>query len=144
MSQNARYGLVVVVSIVLSAGGILLAAYSADPSDGGRGGAVAVAFAFFVLFIRRDYGTRVYKALTLELPSLKAQVARLRAGGDPSAANSEGVDSLKRQVTAIVARLETEATGQKNQNVALALASVIGTLAWGFGDVIAKWLKALL
>jgi hypothetical protein len=142
MSQSARYGWVVVVSIVLSAGGILLAAYG-DPADGGRGGAVAVAFAFFVLFIHRDYGARVYKALTLELPSLKAQIASLRAGGDPSAANSEGVDALKRQVTAIVARLETEAKGQKGQNVALAVASVIGTLAWGFGDVIAKWLKTV-
>ena len=142
MSQNARYGLVVSVSIVLSAGGILLAAHG-DPSDGGRGGALAVALAFFVLFIRRNYGARVYEALTVELPSLKGQIAKLRAGGDPSAANSEGVDALKRQVTAIVARLETEAKGQRGQNIVLAAASIIGTLAWGFGDVIAKWLKAV-
>jgi hypothetical protein len=138
--QNTRYVLVVITSIVLSVGGILIAAHRRDPSRGGQGGAVAVAFSFFVLFIRRDYGTRVYTAITKDLPNLRAQIKNLRDGNDPAAANSDGVAEVKRQITAIVARLETEAKGQKRQNIALALATVIGTIAWGFGDLGAQCL----
>ena len=64
MSQRLRYGLVVLASILLSVGGILIGAFVTQPADGGRGGAIAVALAFFVLFVRRDYGARVYAAIT--------------------------------------------------------------------------------
>ncbi len=144
ISQVTRYTLVVVVSTLLSAGGIAIAVYRGDPSSGGRGGAIAVAVAFFVLFIRRDYGARVYAAITKDIPKLRAQIASLSKGSEPAAANRDGVLETERQITGIVARLATEAKGQKAQNIALALASIIGTLSWGFGDLVAQYLIGYL
>jgi hypothetical protein len=143
MSQRSRYGLVVLASILLSVGGILTGAFVTRPADGGRGGAIAVALAFFVLFVRRDYGARVYAALTKEIPAIKEEVSLLRQSKPAPAASAPDIGQVKRQVTAIVSRLDTEADGQKIQNRALAWASCIGTIAWGFGDVLASWLKAV-
>jgi hypothetical protein len=140
ISQTTRYVLVVLASGVLSGVGIAIAVYRGDPSDGGRGGAIAVAFAFFVLFIRRDYGARVYAAVTRDIPNLRAQIDSLKDGSDPAILNNDGVPEIKRQITGIVARLETEAKGQRSQNIALALASIIGTISWGFGDLMAQCL----
>lgn len=142
VSQQGLYRLVVLVSIVLSVGGIVIAACLTEPSDGGRGGAIAVAVAFFVLFVRRPYGARVYQALTKDLPKLREEIKNLREGKDRASTSvPDKLDDLKRQVTSIVSRLDVEADGQRNQNIALAWASCIGTLAWGFGDMIAKWLS---
>jgi hypothetical protein len=138
--QYTIYILVVIASIILSAGGILIAVHRGDLSRGGQGGAVAVAFSFLILFLRRDYGARVYKAITTDFPNLRAQIRSLRKGDDPATANSDGVAELKRQITGMTARFETEAKGQRAQNLALAAASIIGTLVWGFGDRGAQYL----
>lgn len=144
MSQRWRYRIVVLGAIVLSLGGILIGAFVTEPADGGRGGAVAVALAFLVLFVRRGYGARVYEAIAKDLPAMREEVRKLRQGTAPTAANAEDLAQVKRQVTAIVSRIDTEADGQKIQNRALAWASCIGTIAWGFGDMLAKWLSRVI
>ncbi|HEV2962129.1 MAG TPA: hypothetical protein VG649_09920 [Candidatus Angelobacter sp.] len=141
MSQRTRYGLVVLIAVVLSVAGVLIGAFVTDPADGGRGGAVAVALAFIVLFVRRDYGSRVYDALTKDIPALRQQIRNLREGKADVPKDGENLAEIKKQVTAIVSRLDTESDGQKDQNRALAWASCIGTIAWGFGDLAAKLLK---
>lgn len=144
MSQRWRYRIVVLSAILLSLGGILIGAFVTEPADGGRGGAVAVALAFLVLFVRRGYGARVYEAIAKDLPALREEVSKLRQGAAPVAANAEDLAQVRRQVTAIVSRIDTEADGQQIQNRALAWASCIGTIAWGFGDVLAKWLSRVI
>src|SRR5207237_343631 len=98
---------------------------------------------FLVLFVRRDYGSRVYAAITKDVPALRDEINALRQGQAQAAPAAEDVAGIKRQVAAVVSRLDTESDGQKIQNRALAWASCIGTVAWGFGDVAAAWLKAL-
>jgi hypothetical protein len=132
------------LSVFLSLGGILIGAFVTEPADGGRGGAIAVALAFLVLFVRRGYGARVYEAIARDLPAMREEVSKLRQGTAPATANAEDLAQVKRQVTAIVSRIDTEADGQKIQNRALAWASCIGTIAWGFGDMLAKWLSKVI
>jgi hypothetical protein len=83
----------------------------------------------------------VYDALTNDIPKLRQQISNLREGKADVSKEGENLAEIKRQVTAIVSRLNTESDGQKHQNRALAWASCIGTIAWGFGDLAAKWLK---
>jgi len=142
MSQQSRYGIVIAASILLSLGGIAVAAWWTTPEDGGRGGALAVALAFLVLFVRRNYGARVYDALTKDIPKLKEQIANLRQGKEPIS-EKEDPHEMSRQLIAVVSRLDTEADGQNRQNYALAWASCIGTLAWGFGDIAARYLHSI-
>jgi hypothetical protein len=134
----------VLSAVLLSLGGILIGAFVTEPADGGRGGAIAVALAFLVLFVRRGYGARVYEAIARDLPAMREEVSKLRQGTAPATANAEDLAQVKRQVTAIVSRIDTEADGQKIQNRALAWASCIGTIAWGFGDMLAKWLSKVI
>ena len=142
MSQRTRYGVVVLAAIVFSLTGIYVGAFVTDPSDGGPGGALAVALAFLVLFVRKDYGSRVYDALTKDIPALRQQISNLREGKTVTPKEAD-LGQIKTQVTAVVNRLDTESDGQKIQNRALAWASCIGTIAWGFGDIAAKWLRCL-
>ncbi len=105
-------------AIVASAGGVLYAVVSSgSASDGGRGGAIAVAISFWTLFLGR--GT-AEKALEVKLPtqSPEAEIARVRA--------------------AVASMLDW----QNKEKVFLTISSVVGTLAWGFGDIVARWLGA--
>jgi hypothetical protein len=141
MSQEFRYNSVVVASIALSLGGVAVGAWVTKPDDGGRGGAIAVALAFLILFVRRNYGARVYDALTKDIPSLRDQIISLRQGKEPLAKDMGDTGELRRQLIAMVSRLDIEADGQNRQNRALAWASCIGTIAWGFGDIFARHLQ---
>jgi hypothetical protein len=143
MSQRSRYGAVIIGAVLLSLGGIAIGAWVTKPADGGRGGAIAVALAFLILFVRRDYGGRVYNAILKDFPDLKEQIASLREGKAPAPVVEGDAVKLNRRLIAIVSSLNTEADGQKRQNRALAWASCVGTVAWGFGDIAAAWLRHL-
>ncbi len=118
-----RYISVAILSAALSVGGVIWAAHTRCPANGGRGGAVATALAFVVLFLRPDYGLWLFK--------------QRREKMKPNLPEVERVGS---ELTALVESLEINSKGQKNQNIALAVASGIGTIFWGFGDIFAKWL----
>jgi hypothetical protein len=75
------------------------------------------------LFLRPDWGM-----LLLE-EHLKAI---------PSDAPSE--ERFAAEIGALIAYQRINSHGQKRQNMALALASVVGTLTSGFGDRIVTWL----
>lgn len=125
ISQNWKYGLVIIASVVLSLGGILYAAAVQRPLEAGRGGAVTVALSFLILFLRENHGLRVQKALS-ELSSEESW---------------DTVAALRDQLRALCARLNVNDDGQQRQNRALAWTSCIGTLTWGFGDVVAQWIQ---
>jgi hypothetical protein len=84
------------------------------PANGGRGGAVATALAFVVLFLRPDYG----------LWLLKQRREKMKP-------NLPEVERVGSELTALVESLEINSKGQKNQNIALAVASGIGTTFFG-------------
>jgi len=147
MPQWGLYALVFVVSTGFSIGGIVFAALH-DPMDGGRGGAIAVAIAFICLFIRRDFGLLAYKAIVDEIPQLQGEIKtilqRLEDVAVSSESPSDATRELTRRVDGISELIAVNADGQTRQNFAVAVASVAGTLAWGFGDKVALWLHTYI
>jgi len=138
-ATHMKYLAVLALAIALSAGGIAYAVHgSKNKDDGGRGGALAVAVAFIVLFVGRSQGTKVYTILAEEGPQLLNSIeAQAGATPDPTADQADS-SPVETRVNALLAKLRTDANEQRIQNIYLALTSVIGTLAWGFGDLIAK------
>ncbi len=134
-SGTGRLWLVMWLCIASSVGGVFYAIFLGVAADGGRGGALAVAITFAMLFLDRrtskDY-------LEMQLPP------------DPAAKNIPTND------TALKAHLAGLATNQNQtrnafaamvdwgnrQKWPLAISSVIGTVFWGFGDVIAGFFGA--
>jgi hypothetical protein len=118
-----RYIIVALLSAALSVGGVFWAAHIRCPADGGRGGALATALAFIVLFLRPDYGMWIFKHRKEKIPADLSETERLRM-----------------ELAELIKSLDINSNGQRNQNIALAVASGIGTIFWGFGDLFAKWL----
>lgn len=111
------------MSFAASLAGVISAARSHQSEDGGRGGAVATMIAIFIVLLRPDYGQRILEDrltnIDLRLPQ---------------------IDRLKQEVQAIVAAMRINSQGQTRLNRGLVIASAIGTLFWGFGDMAARWL----
>jgi hypothetical protein len=113
-STRWRNVLIVSISTLLSIGWIIVSAYLQMESAGGRGGAIAVAISFYFLFNGGDAGRKVYEALTEDKPNIETRV------------------------NAIISWLDTSAADTVGQNWYLAWSSVLGTFAWGFGDIAAR------
>ncbi len=109
-------------SLALSAGGVVYAIGTGVATDGQRGGALAVALTFFMLFAGR--GTPE-EALETEPP------ANLAASERPAF-----------EIARLRAALASMLDWQSQEKVYLTVSSVIGTLAWGFGDWVAAWFGA--
>ena len=123
ISQPWRYRVLVIASLTVSSFGVLRAIHLRCPAEGGRGGAVATALAFWALYLRPDYGRLLYR-------SWMASASK----------DLTGSAELAHKLDGAVAWLEMNSDGQTTQNRALAAATVIGTLFWGFGDVLATHL----
>ncbi len=135
------YWAILLLVIVLSAGGIFVAGFiTKDPLDGTRGGALAVGLSLVVLFLRPNYGQRVYKILTIEAVRTKVIIESLKVNPHPASS----APSEKDKIDALVAGAKADTDEQQLQNIFLALSSGIGTLVWGFGDLPATWLIAVL
>ena len=89
--------------------------------DGGRGGALAVALTFAMLFLGR--GT---PEAALETP-----IPPGRSGVDP-------VANLELEVARVRNALASLLDWQRQEKLYLTISSVVGTVAWGFGDVLAR------
>jgi hypothetical protein len=142
-SEETRFWLVFTLSVGVSIGWILVAAHSAShQKDGGRGGAIGTAIALSFMFLTRDYGTKLYSAVVRRLPHVREEIEGLATDSDilQAGKGEPSVAGLQTQINALVAALDIDAKGQTIQNYFLAIATCIGTLAWGFGDVAALYL----
>ena len=130
-SGTGRLWLVMCLCVVLSVGGVMYAVVFGDACDGGRGGALAVALTFAMLFLDRRTPT-AYLEMAL-----------------PAAVDAPTNDPLK----SYLGELKTAANQTRNavaavldwaarQRWPLAISSVVGTVFWGFGDVFAGWFGA--
>lgn len=117
---TARLRLTMVLSIALSIGGILCAKLYGVSADGGRGGALAVAVSFFTLFMGRN------------TPEDAMQIKIEDATSDP----------LKAEVTRHRNALASMLDWQAKEKIYLTISSLVGTITWGFGDIVAAWLGA--
>lgn len=110
------YGVVAAVSCGFSVGGVFWAAHQGSPADGGRGGAIGTAIAFFALFVRPDYG--------LELYDERQNIAKK----DQNFSELPKVDQIARKVEDIVAALRINSRGLTVQNLFIAAAGFVGTI----------------
>lgn len=117
---TGKLRLTMIAAILLSVAGIVYAVRWGTAVDGGRGGAVAVALTFFMLFMGR--GT-AEDALDAEFPE--------RTPPPPDLL-------LKRVRNAVASMLDWS----RKEKTYLTVSSVTGTLVWGFGDWLARWLGA--
>lgn len=138
LKRHAPIGLLV-VSVVLSAGWIVLARNSANSSDPGRGGAIAVALSFAYLFLTPSKGRETFAFLAQKVLIVREEM--MAPTDDVAEQIGRLRDRMNRIADAIVGcqRLDDKAIAR--QNALLAASSVVGTLAWGFGDLIAKILQ---
>jgi len=108
---------------VVSSGGIILAAHMHQWTEGGRGGALATIFAIFIVLLRPDRGLKLYEDRMMNI--------------DPQLSP---IEKVKYELAAVMAAMRNNSQGQTRLNKGLVIASGISTLAWGFGDIAAKWL----
>lgn len=128
LSQRRKLQMVLALSLLASFGGVLFAVCWGVAADGGRGGAIAVALSFVALFAGRNTDQSV-----LELRKKPDQPAILDPG--PHASDPERFKALR---SALAVHLDTS----QSETGYLVAASVIGTLFWGFGDLLALALGA--
>lgn len=137
-----RSWIVVLLAVAISLAWWLAAWLLERPADAGRGGALAVALAFLVLFMHRSQGDRIFAVLAEEGPKLLASLEPAPESG--GADNEARMRRLERRladlVDAITATRGYEGRQASRLNLHLSVASVVGTLVWGFGDVVASWL----
>lgn len=157
-SHSAK--IILAASVLLSVGGVVLAVRFGTAADGGRGGAVAVALSFLILFI----GPRTM--LPLEIDSIATLPAGAgtteepdnlpdarRKGDVPPPQDvaalerrlqelSQQLDRNRTRTSSVRLTLQAQEDWGRRASLWLALASVQGTLFWGFGDMLAAWLGA--
>jgi hypothetical protein len=145
LSESTRYNLVLASCVLLSLGGIVWAAAADSAADAGRGGAIAVAVSFVVMFLSRGYGAR---ALLARMSTIDSKVQLSRLAGKPEPDDQTKIANLNHDVAAIAAALRTSQritdASLTRQNRILAISSGIGTIAWGFGDWAVPMCKKLL
>jgi hypothetical protein len=134
LTTTQRFAGIAALATLLSVGGIVYAVcVTKSAQDGGRGGALAVALSFAVLFLSRGYGTRVYDILTKEAPEAIAELDKL------TGKSGNRVITADEKIDALVSKTRIDAQVQESQNIFLAASSAIGTIAWGFGDMVAQY-----
>lgn len=133
MTSENRFRVVFGVSAFLSVASIPIAIYcTGRAADAGRGGALAFALSLAIMFLSRSYGTRVYNALTEDAEQIEADLATI------TNAKREPTSDIRGQVMALSNKARIDAAAQSLQNKYLAWSTGIGTLAWGFGDLVAE------
>jgi hypothetical protein len=135
LSVTNRFRIVLAAATFLSVAAVPFGAFvTRSAADGQRGGAIAVALSFIILFLSRGYGTKVYKILTEEVAQVEEDLKTIRGAPERSAVT----DGQK--IEALVSKTKIDADNQEVQNFYLAWSSGLGTIAWGFGDIPTQWL----
>ena len=120
-----RLALAMIGSIALSVGGVVFAVRCGVAADGQRGGGLAVALTFFILFLGR--GTA---EAALGEPNPDAD------GG--SLPEAKQLADIQFELMRFRNSLASMFDWSRHEKLYLLIASVIGTLFWTFGDLIAK------
>lgn len=118
---------VLLTSILVSIGGIAYAVLFGAAADGARGGAVAVAISFAALFAARSTPQEV---LEMKDPITGELIVK------------EGEHNW--QIGVLSTAISTMIDSQGLEKVYLTSSTAIGTLVWGFGDLIARGFGAPL
>ena len=136
------YRIIFLLSSGIAISWIIVSAYAANTDGAERGGAIAVAIAFGSLFVSRGYGLKGYEIVTEGRKQLKALTTQ---NTNPNK-NDEvaSLEDLNQKLDALFVAMQTNEKSQKKQNSYIAASSVVGTICWGFGDIIATVLQNCL
>jgi hypothetical protein len=119
------------ICLIFDVGGILVAVfYTHCDADAGRGGAIADAIALTVMLLDPSYAAKLYST-----------IATFHAGkaGPAGAVTHETVqNAIEADSELVLDLLNDDAKMQRHQNYYLAAATFLGTLTWGFGDLVAR------
>ena len=131
MGEKNKYLLLLVLCVLLSGAGIAFSVYvSKEAIDGSRGGILAVGFAIVYLVVKKDIAGQVFDALQEDADK-----------GAPKDVRGQ-LDNLTRKFEDLQNLLRNKGKDEEGLNSYLVVATIIGTLAAAFGDVMAKWLIA--
>jgi len=147
MLDKLKISFFLALSIAASVGGVLVSIFwTHNKDDGGRGGAVGTCIALAFMFLNHGYGSKLYEVVSKDIPELEEWVKQLNESKapqadqqTPQASQTEPLDlsELTVRVNALGTASFIDGDEQKWQNRFLAGATAIGTLLWGFGDLIA-------
>lgn len=137
MTDQRKYMSLLAACVVCCIGGVGVAVLLADDTHGGRGGALGVALSFYALFVsaRGRYNTvDFFDKATTDLLKLFEEE---KSVDDQVDRNTRRINLLKRD-------LERSQQTAMKENIYLAASSGISTLFWGFGDLLAKLIIAVI
>ena len=126
-----------------------VARFGYKPDNAGRGGAIGVALSFLMLFGRRNYA-KIVSATHTEVKLLREQISSLaqqHAKRDTDLAATDAIKLIEREsaATEAIELIESESAATQGSqaflNIVLSVSSVIGTLAWGFGDLAVELMR---
>jgi hypothetical protein len=94
---------------------------------------------FFCAFRQSALGAQIFDLLTHDKDNLIKQLNNIQKtkSGLP-----DDIIRLSKRVEALRIRIEVDAEGQDKQNRFISWSAGVGTIAWGFGDSLAKYLQA--
>lgn len=141
--EKTKMWALVAGSSALSVGGVAVAALvTADPVDGGRGGALAVALTLVAFFLRKDVNEKLRLTFTRTLPELRAAIDEFSGAPEREKTKVPAAGPIvtpTQRLDAIETSLRVTEQSEQRMDRYVAAAAVIGTLFWGFGDIVAKW-----
>lgn len=121
-----------IIGVGIAIGGIFFAIFITKVDNHGyRGGVIAVAISFLLLFLVRN-DTSVIK----DFYKISAEISRiLNLRASPT---EQAINELKQSLQSNTDQIDHLQKNQTRLNIYLAVISVVGTLVAGFGDIIAK------
>lgn len=133
-----RFQAVFAACLIFSLGSVPFAVYYTHKCvDATRGGAVAAALSLVIIFMTRREGSRFFAILTREAPRVRAMMAKIREASEPVSS----VATTEDKADALISKAKVDDYIQELQNRYLVWSSAIGTLMWGFGDIIAMHIR---
>ncbi len=126
---------VMIICVAVSVAGVAYAVWQDEAAAGGRGGALAVALTFAMLFLDRDTAKDIIET---DLSSA--------AKDDHIPVDDDNLrtylSTMRTEQAKTRNALATILDWQNKQKWPLAVSSIFGTVCWGFGDLFAQWFGA--
>ena len=99
-------------------------------ADAGRGGAIADALALGLIFLSRAYAATLF--------GYKIRFGSKKAPPETPVDEAEARRIAQEEIEKFLKLQKHDAAIQFWQNIFISMATVVGTLTWGFGDMIAQ------
>lgn len=127
-------------AIGASLAGIAIGIWGSDPMNGQRGGAAGCAMTFLMFFLSRPTASAALEAPLADVDEDEGDVLLLPPPADQADAAAQ-IEGLKRITARLRGATAAMLDAADREKVYLAVASVVSTLTWGFGDRVAGFFR---